>query len=246
MKKLVSFLLVVLVFMTSIPVVQAKENDEIYMYSGEEKELGNITKIPDSNVCVERVNNTKIRAKKIGKVSIYINHKKKYLVIIPKVLLQPKIKDAKKKNNVYFLYQESKGKGFVTVYNINPYKVTVEINDHEVKNLYMGVTYTFALTRDEFDTMKPVITKSDLDISECISCRTYRNKIHLENDDELPCFAKVSYLILKNNKIKEAREEIVQINGSWYTDIEPELKDGESIKYLSLTGWVENLDKSEK
>ena len=37
-----------------------------------------------------------------------------------------------------------------------------------------------------------------------------------------------------------------RVAGTQYTDIEPELEDGESIKYLSLTGWVENLDKREK
>lgn len=246
MKRVISFLLVVLVFMISIPVVQAKEKNEIYMYNGEAKEIGNITKIPESNVCVEKLSKTKIRATHVGKVSIYINHKKKSLVIIPKVLSNPKIKAAKEKDKVYFVYQESKGKGFVTVYNINPYNVTVEINDHTVKNLYIGVTYTFALTRQEFDTMTPVVTKSDLDVSDCISCKAYKNKIHLENDDDRTCFAKVSYLILKNNKIIKAVEETVQIYGTQYTDIEPELEDGESIKYLSLTGWIENFDKREK
>ena len=239
MKKVISLILVIATLIT-LPVTEAKVR-EVYMYNGEEREIGNITEIPDTNVCVNKLSRTRIKATHCGRVSIYVNNKKLNLVILPKSLpLNPSIVKAYEKDKVYFIYQEVKDKGFVTVYNVNPYCVNIMLGDEIVTNLYQGRTYTFPMTREKFDSNKPSVEKSSYEISSCISSDVKNGKIRLENDDERECYAHVSYVVVRDKKIVKAEEKTVTIKGISYTYIETELKEKDKLVFVSLTGWVKN------
>lgn len=205
------------------------------MYQGETKRVGKITEIPESNVRVTKINNTTIRADKKSCVPIYINGKRRTLVIIPKALpCKPKIITSFKQDRVFFILQRAGGKDFVTVYNINPYSVTITADDHVIPNLYIGMPYTFEMSAEEFYNLEPKVEKSLYpERDDGISCTVKDNVIHLENDDEEWCTALVSYVIVKGNKIVKSVEKEVPISGCYYTDI---IEDNEQVKFLSLTG----------